>query len=108
RARGARACVARAGRGRGRRMSRSSRTLASVMPLAAAEPDGLMITTDGAYVRLLECASVLAPQAGGRGHREQIRDRLSALAARIPARQGIQIVVDPDPLDTDRALAHCW
>ena len=45
---------------------------------------------------------------GGRAHREQIRDRLSALAARIPAGQGMQIIVEADPLDADRALQSDW
>jgi hypothetical protein len=85
-------------------VSRSPRTLADVVPLAATEPDGLMVTTDGTYVRLLECADVLQPQAGGPAHREQIRRRLAALAARIPAGQGAQVIVEAEPLDADTAL----
>ena len=41
-------------------MPRRSRTgsLADVLPVALVEPDGLIITTDGRYVRLLECDRV--------------------------------------------------
>ena len=78
------------------------------VPLAAVEPDGLLITTDGAYVRLLECVQPLQPLRGGREHREAIRDQLAALAARIPAGQSLQVVVEAEPLDVDAALADDW
>lgn len=91
-------------------MSRSprTRTLDSVVPLAAVEPDGLLISTDGAYVRLLEARQVLQPLRGGPGHRAQIRERLGALAGRIAAGQGIQVLVEAEPLDADRALHADW
>jgi hypothetical protein len=88
-------------------MSRA-RTLADVVPLAAAEPDGLLITTDGAYVRLIECAQPLQPMRGGREHREAIRKQLEALAARVPVRQRLQVVVEAEPVDPDSALAADW
>ena len=62
-------------------MSRAPRTLEAVLPVAAAEPDGLLVTASGDYVRLLDCGNLLQPQAGGRAHREQIRERLGVLAA---------------------------
>ena len=41
-------------------MSRRARTgsLGELLPIAAVEPDGLMVTTDGRYVRLIECQRV--------------------------------------------------
>jgi hypothetical protein len=83
-----------------------ARTLGDVVPVAAVEPDGLVVTSAGAYVRLVECVAPLQPLRGGREHRDAIRDRLAALAARIPARQSLQVVVEAEPLDVEAELAR--
>ena len=85
-----------------------TRTFADVVPLAAVEPDGLLVTSCGTYVRLLECTSVLQPHAGGPAHRELLRDRLGMLAAHAPAGQGVQVIVEAEPVDADAALAGDW
>jgi hypothetical protein len=85
-----------------------TRTSDAVVPIAAVEPDGLVILTDGAYVRLLGVRDVLQPLRGGRAHRDAIRDRLTNLAGRIPAGQTIEIVVEAEPLDAERALRDDW
>ena len=85
-----------------------TRTLADLLPIAAVEPDGLLITTGCRYVRLLECTQPLQPQRGGREHRDTIRSQLATLAARIPAGQAIQVVVDAEPLDVDHELRADW
>jgi hypothetical protein len=85
-----------------------ARTLAAALPLAAVEPDGLVITTEGAYVRLIECLQPLQPLRGGREHREAIRERLAALAARVPAGQALQVIIEAEPLDADAALTRDW
>src|SRR4051794_7861605 len=85
-----------------------SRSLAEVLPIAAVEPDGLIVTTDGAYVRLLECDEVLHARKGGPAHRETMRDRLGALAARLPAGESLQVVVEADTVDPDVALERDW
>ena len=46
-------------------------TLARLLPLAAIEPDGLAITTDGTYVRVIEADHVLQPWRGGLDHRDR-------------------------------------
>jgi len=84
-----------------------SRSIGALIPLAACEPDGLMVMSDGSYVRLLALSQVLQPLRG-RAQRDHIRERLSALCARIPAGQGLQVVVEADPLDVDDALAADW
>jgi hypothetical protein len=89
-------------------VTRRERTFADLLPLAAVEPDGLMITGDGAYVRLLDCRQVLQPLRGGPPHRAAIRQRLGALAARIPAGQAIQILVEAEPLEPRRAMRADW
>jgi len=80
-------------------------TISEIVPVAAVEPDGLAITTDGTYVRVLACERVLQPFRGGPGHRDRMRGRLAALCARISPGQSIQIVVSAEPVDPDRALA---
>jgi hypothetical protein len=87
---------------------RRARTLADVVTVAAVEPDGLLVTTAGAYVRLLGLGRVLQPRAGGRAHRELLRERLGTLAAAMPAGHGLQVVVSAEPLDPERALARDW
>ena len=87
---------------------RRARTLGDVVPVAAVEPDGLLVTTDGAYVRLVQCLAPLQPLRGGRGHREAIRDHLAGLAARVPAGQSLQVLVEAEELDVDAELADDW
>src|SRR4051794_20725132 len=85
-----------------------TRTLDALVPLAAGEPDGLLTTTDGGYVRLLEASEVLQPLHGGPARREQIRQRLAGLAGRVPAGHGLQVIVEAEPLDPGHALAGDW
>src|SRR4051795_6458318 len=89
-------------------MSRRSRTLADLVPLAAVEPDGLLITSDGGYVRLLGCSELLKPRAGGPEHRELLRERLGTMAAHLPAGQALQVIVEAEPLDPAGTLARDW
>jgi hypothetical protein len=84
------------------------RSVADVVPIAAVEPDGLLVHNDGTYVRLIECVAVLQPLRGGRAHREAIRAQFSQLAARLPAGQRIQVLVEAEPLEVDRELARDW
>ncbi|MQA75691.1 MAG: hypothetical protein GEU88_15350 [Solirubrobacterales bacterium] len=83
-------------------------SLAEVIPVAAVEPDGLIVRTDGTYVRLLRCPQVLQPFRGGVEHRDRLRARLAQLAARIPDRQSLQVVVEASLLDPELALARDW
>lgn len=78
---------------------------ARLLGVAAIEPDGVVIRTDGVYVRLLEVGSVnpLVLEA-------QECDRISAafaqIAARLPDRQCLQVYVQGEPLDLDALLAE--
>ena len=82
--------------------------LARVLPLAALEPDGLAITSDGTYVRVIEADHVLQPWRGDIDHRLRLRERLKQLITRIPDRQGLQFIVEAEPLDPRRALTQDW
>src|SRR4051794_38668899 len=99
-------------RGRPRRVGgvvvSRARTLADVVPLAWVEPDGLLLTSAGGYVRSLALERVLQPLGGGRAHRDAMRDRLAALAARLPAGQRLQVLIEAEPLDAARVLTRDW
>lgn len=45
---------------------RPPRSLGDVLPLTACEPDGLLVLSDGAYVRLIALEQVLQPLRGAR------------------------------------------
>ena len=51
---------------------------------------------------------LLKPRAGGPAHRELLRERLGMLAAHLPAGQGLQVIVEAEPLDPQQALATDW
>lgn len=87
---------------------RRDRTADALVPISAVEPDGLIMLTDGAYVRLLRATQVLQPLRGGSAHRDAIRERLGSLAGRLPAGQGLQVIVEAEPLDASEALARDW
>lgn len=82
--------------------------LSRLLPLAAIEPDGLAITRDGTYVRVIEADHVLQPWRGDGDHRERLRKRLRQLITRIPDRQSLQIIVEAQALDAERALTQDW
>ena len=82
--------------------------LGRVLPLAAIEPDGLAITSEGFYVRVLELEHVLQPWRGDAEHRERLRSRLRQLVMRIPDRQSVQLIAEAEPLDPRRALTQDW
>ena len=83
-------------------------SLARVVPLAAVEPDGLAITSQGTYVRVIECEHVLQPWRGDVDHRLRLRERVKQLITRIPDRQALQFIVEAEPLDPRRALTEDW
>lgn len=79
--------------------------LAKLLPLAAVEPDGLLLTTDGRYVRAIECETVPNPVSAGEDTLQRITNGWGALCAQIPDRQGLCFIVQSDPLPVDEALA---
>ena len=79
-----------------------------MLPLAAIEPDGLAITSDGTYVRVIEADHVLQPWRGDIDHRAAAARALKQLITRIPDRQALQFIVEAEPLDPRRALTQDW
>src|SRR5450755_3600602 len=80
-------------------------SLGSVLPVALAEPDGLMVTTDGRYVRVIECDRVPNTITADPSELGRIEDCFAHLCRIIPDRQGLTILAQTDPVPIDDALA---
>lgn len=84
---------------------RRCRDLARLLPIAAVEPDGLIVTTDGRYVRAIACDHVPNPVTAGPDALERIATGWSRLCGQIPDRQSLCFLVQTDPLPIADALA---
>jgi hypothetical protein len=79
-------------------------SLADVLPVAVVEPDGLIITTDGRYVRLIECDRVPNTITADPSDLSRIGDAFTQLCRIIPDRQSLMILAQTDPVAIDDAL----
>ena len=80
-------------------------SLGSVLPVALAEPDGLIVTTDGRYVRVIECDRVPNTITADPSELGRIEACFAHLCRIIPDRQGLTILAQTDPVPIDDALA---
>ena len=80
-------------------------SLGSVLPIALVEPDGLIVTTDGRYVRVIECDRVPNTITADPSELGRIEDCFAHLCRIIPDRQGLTILAQTDPVPIDDALA---
>src|SRR5665213_1546310 len=80
-------------------------SLADVLPVAVVEPDGLIVTTDGRYVRMIECDRVPNTITADPSDLSRIRDAFTQLCRIIPDRQSLMILAQTDPVAIDDALA---
>jgi hypothetical protein len=87
-------------------MGRETRTgsLGDVLPISLVEPDGLIITNDGRYVRLIECDRVPNTITADPVELSRIEDAFAHLCRIIPDRQGLMILAQTDPVPIDDAL----
>jgi hypothetical protein len=74
------------------------RSLADVLPVALVEPDGLMVSTDDRYVRVLECAQVPNPVSAEDGELARVERCYRDLASQIPDGQSLTILAQTDPI----------
>ena len=86
---------------------RAGRTgsLAEQLPVAVVEPDGLLVTTDGRYVRLIQCDQVPNAITAGPDGLSRITDAYAALCRLIPDGQSLIIYAQTDPVPIEDALA---
>ena len=80
-------------------------SLAEALPISLVEPDGLIVTIDGRYVRLIECERPPNTITAGPSELSRIEDAYTALCRIIPDRQTLTIYAQTDPVPIDEALA---
>jgi hypothetical protein len=80
-------------------------SLGDLLPIALVEPDGLIITTGGRYVRLIECEQVPNTITADPTALSQIEDAFAHLCRIIPDRQSLVIYAQTDPVPIVEALA---
>jgi len=91
-------------------------SLGSVIPISLVEPDGLIITTDGRYVRVLECERVPNPISADQTQLQLLERAYRELCRAIPDGQALSIYSQTDTIadvrealteDRDRVQAAC-
>jgi hypothetical protein len=81
-------------------------SLGDVLPVALVEPDGLIVTTDGTYVRLIECERVPNTISADETMLARIERAFGDLCRVIPDRQSLVIYAQTDPVPIDDALSE--
>ena len=67
-------------------------SLGSVLPISLVEPDGLIVTTDGRYIRVIECDRVPNTITADPSELRRIEDCFAHLCRIIPDRQGLVVL----------------
>ncbi len=80
-------------------------SLGALLPVSLVEPDGLLVSTEGSYVRLIECDRVPNTITADPSERGRIEDAFAHLCRIIPDRQSLLILAQTDPVPIDEALA---
>jgi hypothetical protein len=80
--------------------------LADLVDVAALEPDGLIVTRDGTYVRVIDCEFVPNPITADPAEIASIEDGWASLMAAIPDHQGLSLYAQTDPIPIDDAMAE--
>ena len=73
-------------------------SLGDLLPIALVERDGLIVTTDGRYVRLIECEQVPNTITADPTALAQIEAAFAHLCRLIPDRQSLVIYAQTDPV----------
>ncbi len=81
-------------------------SLGELLPVDLIEEDGLIITTDRRYVRLIQCERVPNAVTADESHVAQIERGLRELCRAIPDRQSLSIYAQTDPVPIKDALAE--
>jgi hypothetical protein len=90
--------------GRVRSRDRRVGSIADLIDIAALEPDGLIVTTDGTYVRVIDCEFVPNPITADPGEVRAIEAGWAGLFAAIPDHQGLVLYAQTDPIPIDDAM----
>src|SRR6185437_11870344 len=91
-------------RARSRRSRRMTASLADLLPLSVLEPDGLIVTTNGRYVRMIECERVPNALTADPVTLGVIERAYANVCRAIPDHQGIVVYAQTDPVPLKEAL----
>ena len=83
---------------------RRTRSLGELVDIAALEPDGLVVTTDGVYVRVIECQRVPNVVSADPSALAQVEAGWAELCAAIPDLQGLSFYAQTDPIGVADAM----
>jgi hypothetical protein len=81
-------------------------SLGEVLPISLVEPDGLIVTTDSRYVRLLECVRVPNPISADNTQLALLERAYRELCRAIPDGQSLSIYSQTDRIIREEALAE--
>ena len=81
-------------------------SLGRVLPVEVVEPDGLIVTSDGGYVRLIECERMPNAITADDGAQTRIERAFAEICRGIPDRQALAIYAQTDPIPVGEALAE--
>ena len=73
-------------------------SLGSLLPISLVEPDGLIVTTDGRYIRVIECDRVPNTITADPSELGRIEGCFAHLCRIIPDRQGLVVLAQTDPV----------
>jgi len=81
-----------------------TRTVGELVDIAALEPDGLVVTTAGAYVRVIECQHVPNVVSADPTILAQVEAGWAELCAAIPDLQSLSFYAQTDPIGVTDAM----
>jgi hypothetical protein len=79
-------------------------SIGELIDIHALEPDGLIVTGDGTYVRVIDCDFVPNPITADPGQIRAIEEGWAAVFAAIPDHQGLSLYAQVDPIAIDDAM----
>jgi hypothetical protein len=91
---------------RARRSDRRVGAIGDLIDIAALEPDGLLVTGDGTYVRVIDCEFVPNPITADPSQIATIERGWTYLFAAIPDHQGLSLYAQTDPIPIDDAMTE--
>ena len=92
--------------GDSRRITRRTSSLADLLDIHALEPDGLIVTGSGVYVRVIDCQFVPNPITADDTAIEAIEAGWAAVFAAIPDNQSLSLYAQTDPIPIEDAMAE--
>ena len=86
--------------------ARRTGSIAELIDIHALEPDGLIVTGAGEYVRVIECQFVPNPITADDSAVAAIEAGWAAVFAAIPDHQGLSLYAQTDPIPIEDAMAE--